>query len=181
MRRWTGVVALLGLALAGCQGVQELFPGREGGPPTVIDRSGGAASSGMVERKVAFPADTYARLAKHGSATIKGRLTYTTPQGRTLIGAGETVSIAPATPYSAEAAEVALAGKRIEPADPRARAYTHHATTDARGYFVAHDIPAGVFYVAGSVRLPGGHSRSPLILRQVEIGKGQTRQVDLSR
>ncbi|WP_163650316.1 carboxypeptidase regulatory-like domain-containing protein [Modicisalibacter sp. 'Wilcox'] len=183
MRQWMGVV-LLGLLLSGCQGLQSMLPGggETGRPPAVIERGGEAPGQpGMVERKVPFPAETYAKLDKHGSATIKGRLSYTTSKGQTLVGAHETVSIAPATQYSAEAADVALAGKRIEPADPRAREYTHYAETDANGYFVAHDIPAGVFYVAGSVVLPGGQSRSPLILKQVEVGKGQTIKVDLSR
>ncbi|WP_136065832.1 carboxypeptidase regulatory-like domain-containing protein [Modicisalibacter radicis] len=177
MRQWMGIVLLGGL-LAGCQG---LMPGSDGEPPEVVDRTDQAPGSAVVERQVAFPADTYAKLEKRGSATIKGRLRYTTRQGRTIVGADEKVSIAPATEYSAEAADVALAGKRIEPADPRAREYTHYARTDGNGYFVAHGIPAGVFYVAGSVRLPDGQSRSPLILKQVRVGAGQTREVDLSR
>ncbi|MDW5376432.1 carboxypeptidase regulatory-like domain-containing protein [Halomonas sp. HP20-15] len=177
MRQWMGIV-LLGSLLAGCQG---MMPGGDGRPPEVIDRTGQAPGSAVIERKVAFPADTYAKLEKSGNATIKGRLRYTTRQGRTLVGANEKVSIAPATQYSAEAADVALAGKRIEPADPRAREYTHYARTDDKGYFVAHGIPAGVFYVAGSVLLPDGQLRSPLILKQVKVGAGQTREVDLSR
>ena len=177
MRQWTAVV-LLGSLLAGCQG---MLPGSDGRPPEIIDRSEQAPGSAVVERKVAFPADTYAKLEKRGNATIKGRLRYTTAQGRTLVGANEQISIAPATAYSAEAADVALAGKRIEPADPRAREYTHYAQTDGNGYFVANGLPAGVFYVAGSVLLPDGESRSPLILKQVKIGAGQTREVDLSR
>ena len=87
----------------------------------------------------------------------------------------------PGTTSIGLAADVALAGKRIEPADPRAREYTHYAQTDGNGYFVANGLPAGVFYVAGSVLLPDGESRSPLILKQVKIGAGQTREVDLSR
>lgn len=177
MRQWMGIVVLGGL-LAGCQG---MMPGGDGQPPEVIDRTGEAPGAAVVERKVAFPAETYAKLEKTGNATIKGRLRYTTRQGQTIVGANEKVSIAPATEYSAEAADVALAGKRIEPADPRAREYTHYARTDGDGYFVAHGIPAGVFYVAGCVPLPNGQARSPLILKQVEVGAGQTREVDLSR
>lgn len=177
MRQWIGII-VLGSLLAGCQG---MMPDDDGQPPEVIDRTGQAPGANVVERQVAFPADTYAKLEKSGNATIKGRLRYTTAQGQTIVGANEKVSIAPATQYSAEAADVALAGKRIEPADPRAREYTHYARTDGDGYFVAHGIPAGVFYVAGSVPLPDGQGRSPLILKQVRIGAGQTREVDLSR
>ncbi|MDV6319690.1 carboxypeptidase regulatory-like domain-containing protein [Chromohalobacter sp. HP20-39] len=167
---------LVGLALSGC----EMLP--TGGPtqPAEVEEAGEGTPAGAVERQVAFPAEEYAKLDKHGSAVVKGRLRYASSQYGMVAGKGETVSIAPATRYSAEAAEVALAGKRIEPADPRAREYTHYVKTDANGYFEATGIPAGVFYVAGSVRLPDG-SRSPLILKQIEVGAGQTREVDLRR
>ncbi|WP_277810804.1 carboxypeptidase regulatory-like domain-containing protein [Chromohalobacter canadensis] len=169
-------LVLVGLALSGC----EMLP--TGGPtqPVDIEEAGEGTPAGAVERQVAFPAEEYAKLDKHGSAVVKGRLRYMSSSAGTLVGKNETVSIAPATRYSAEAAEAALAGKRIEPADPRAREYTHYAKTNDNGYFEATGIPAGVFYVAGSVRLPDG-SRSPLILKQIEVGVGQTREVDLSR
>lgn len=177
MRRTRALCGLLlcGGWLSGCQ----MLPPGEPTQPIEVEEAGQPAAD-VVERQVAFPAAEYAKLDKHGSATIKGRLRYASPRYGLVAGKGETVSIAPATRYSAEAAEVALAGKRIEPADPRARAYTHYVETDAQGYFEATGIPAGVFYVAGSVRLPDG-SRSPLILKQVDIGKGQTREVDLRR
>ena len=166
---------LWGGLLSGCQ----MLPPGEPTQPVEVEEAGQPAAD-VVERQVDFPAAEYAKLEKHGSATLKGRLRYASSQYGLVAGKGETVSIAPATRYSAEAAEVALAGKRIEPADPRAREYTHYAETDGQGYFEATGIPAGVFYVAGSVRLPDG-SRSPLILKQIEIGKGQTREIDLRR
>ncbi|OHV08979.1 hypothetical protein [Kushneria phosphatilytica] len=164
-------VALL-LALSGCQSVQrqisEWLPGTE------------KSTGPVVRRQVPFPAQTYAALPKSGIATVKGRLFYQRPEGGTVYGDHEQVSIAPVTEYSAEAASQALAGKRVEPADPRARAYTHTTTTDSRGYFSASGIPAGVFYVAGTVALPGG-GRSPFILKQVRVRKDSTVEVELSR
>ncbi|MCE3026500.1 MULTISPECIES: carboxypeptidase regulatory-like domain-containing protein [unclassified Salinicola] len=135
----------------------------------------------VVKRQIAFPAEEYAKLEKHGTAAVQGRLSYTTPSGQTIVGANETISVAPATRYAAEAADVALSGRRIEPADPRARDYTHYAKTDDNGYFVVRGIPAGVFYVAGSVLLPGGEARSPIIIKQVTLRDGKTREVELSR
>lgn len=167
--------ALLVVFLAGCESLST----GSFSMPDILDRS--SREQSVVERTVAFPADEYARLDKHGTAAIQGRLTYTTPEGRELVGADETVSVAPATRYAAEAADVALSGRKIEPADPRAREYTHVARTDANGYFVVRGLPAGVFYVAGSVLLPDGDSRSPIVIRQVELGAGQMRDVNLSR
>jgi len=172
--RLGALMLLTMLVLAGCESLST-------GSFRMPDIFGTSSDENVVKRKIPFPAEEYARLEKHGTAAIQGRLTYTTPQGETLVGADETISVAPATRYAAEAADVALSGRRIEPADPRAREYTHYAKTDSDGYFVVRGIPAGVFYVAGSVLLPGGESRSPIIIRQIEIGDGQTREVDLSR
>lgn len=171
-----GAMALaMTLVLAGCESLST-------GSFQMPDIFGSADSDeAVVKRQIPFPADEYAKLEKKGTSAVQGRLTYETSAGQTLIGAGETVSVAPATRYAAEAADVALSGRKIEPADPRAREYTHYAKTDDNGYFVVRGIPAGVFYVAGSVLLPGGNSRSPIIIKQIELGEGQTRDVDLSR
>nr|WP_297458527.1 carboxypeptidase regulatory-like domain-containing protein [uncultured Halomonas sp.] len=166
-------IAVLGLVLAGCQAIGP----SDSGPPPVEDL-GTTTGQQRVDRKVPFPAQEYARLDKTGSATVTGRLFLETSSG-VVPGAGETVSIAPATQYSAEAAEVALTGRAIEPADPRAREYTHYVTTDARGYFQATGLPAGVFYIAGSVKPPGGERR--IIINQISLGEGQTLEVSLSR
>lgn len=172
--RLGAVMLLVAWVLAGCESLST-------GSFQMPDILGTSSDENVVKRKIPFPAEEYAKLEKHGTAAIQGRLTYTTPQGRTLIGANETISVAPATRYAAEAAEVALSGRKIEPADPRAREYTHYAKTNSDGYFVVRGIPAGVFYVAGSVLLPEGNARSPIIIRQVELSDGQTRDVHLSR
>ncbi|WP_110686466.1 carboxypeptidase-like regulatory domain-containing protein [Salinicola aestuarinus] len=173
--RAIGALTLMTLVLAGCESLSTGSLSM----PQIFDSPGDEET--VVARQVEFPADEYAKLDKQGSAAVQGRLTYTAPGGDTVIGADELISVAPATRYAAEAADVALSGRKIEPADPRARAYTHTARTNADGYFVVRGLPAGVFYVAGSVLLPGGDARSPIIIRQVELTAGQARDVDLSR
>ena len=166
-------IVVLGLILTGCQAIG---PGRSG-PPEVEDLGEG---SQRVERQVPFPAQEYAKLEKTGSATVSGRLFLETSSG-VVPGAGETVSIAPVTQYSAEAAQVVLAGKYIEPADPKAREYTHYATTDSRGYFTASGLPAGTFYIAGSVKPPGPNAQRRIIINQISLSEGQTLEISLSR
>lgn len=172
------LLALLGLTLAGCQIIEPRYPS---GPSEqserveVIDRGEKAHEAGRVARQVAFPADEYAALDKRGSAAIRGRLTI---GGRPI--ADRPVAVAPVTTYSAEAAEQALAGRAVEPADPRARAYTHTARTDADGRFRLEGLPAGEFYVSSSARDPvSGEAR--VIIQQVSLGSGQTRRVELRR
>ncbi|MDX1466253.1 MAG: hypothetical protein R3215_11180, partial [Halomonas sp.] len=94
--------------------------------------------------------------------------------------ANRPVAVAPVTTYSAEAAEQALAGRAVEPADPRARAYTHTTRTDGNGRFHLDGLPAGEFYVSSSARDPAsGETR--VIIQQVSLGNGQRRRIELSR
>ncbi|WP_148253824.1 hypothetical protein [Aidingimonas lacisalsi] len=132
-----------------------------------------------VERQVAFPEDEYAALEKTGNATITGRIALSTPSG-VKYGSGAAISIAPVTTYSAEAAEMALAGKAVEPADPRARAYTHRTRADDRGFFRVNGLPGGDFYVSGSIQ-PSPNARPRIIINQVSVRNGQTVEVNLQR
>ncbi|PWV82936.1 carboxypeptidase-like regulatory domain-containing protein [Halomonas sp. A11-A] len=178
MKRWIPML-LPGLLLAGC----EIMPPAP--TPTerieVVDREVEPAEEvrevapGRVARQVAFPAAEYAALEKSGSAVISGRLTL---GGQPVAGAG--VSAAPVTTYSAEAAEKALAGIAVEPADPRAREYTHSTRTDGSGRFRLTGLPAGAFYLSGTGPDPRtGEAR--VVIRQVQLSRGQQLEVDLSR
>lgn len=184
MKAWLPV-ALLGLTLAGCQ-MMDPGPPRE--PIEVIDigephrpdaekpdMERPAPSPGRIARQVAFPAAEYASLPKTGTAAISGRLSMNGAPG-----AGETISVAPVTTYSAEAAEHALAGQAVEPADPRAREYTHTTRTDGNGNFTLQGLPAGEFYLSGSMVNPANGQRQ-VVLRQVSLRNGQRLDVNLSR
>ncbi|MGQ4877130.1 carboxypeptidase-like regulatory domain-containing protein [Billgrantia sp. LNSP4103-1] len=184
MKAWIPLV-LLGLTLAGCQMMEPGPPPErieviEAGEPQRPDRERPgtdrrAAPTDRVARQVAFPAGEYAELPKSGSAAISGRLSLNGSPG-----AGETVSVAPVTTYSAEAAEHALAGRAVEPADPRAREYTHTTRTDGNGQFSLQGLPAGEFYVSGSMVNPANGQRQ-VLLRQVTLRNGQRIDVNLSR
>ncbi len=174
MGKWMAVAAL-GFVLTGCQFVGT---GAPSGPPEIEDR-GVVSDEGRVKRTVPFPEAEYAKLDKRGNATITGQLFIKTRAGDSVYGADEIVSVAPATTYAAEAAEAALAGKRLEPADPRAKEYTHYARTDSRGYFKVSGLPDGVFYIGGRVSVPGDGRRA--VIKQVRLDKGETKKIQLSR
>lgn len=184
MTRWI-LPALLGLTLAGCQIIEPRYPSDDPERIEVIERGTERPRetgrveppepSGRVARQVAFPAEEYAALDKRGSAVISGQLTI---GGRPVPNAG--ISVAPVTTYSAEAAAQALAGRAVEPADPRARAYTHTTRTDGNGGFRLDGLPAGEFYLSGSGPDPSsGETR--VVIRQVTLRNGASRHIDLSQ
>ena len=184
MKRWIPML-LPGLLLAGC----EILPPAPA--PTdrieVVDREVEPREAperveaprevppGRVARQVAFPAEEYAALEKQGSAVVSGRLTL---GGQPVAGAG--ISAAPITTYSAEAAEKALAGIAVEPADPRAREYTHTTRTDGSGRFRISGLPGGDFYLSGAGPAPdSGEPR--VVIRQIQLRNGQHLEANLSR
>jgi hypothetical protein len=181
-----GVVAtaLLGIILTGCQGMAPVTPTQRlpPGDVEIIDVEPreqpiqeAPPTRGRISRQVAFPTDEYAALEKSGSAVISGRLTLS---GSPI--ANRPVSVAPVTTYSAEAAEQALAGRAVERADPRAQEYTQTSYTNSNGHFRIGGLPSGDFYVSGSGQDPGtGETR--VVIRQVSLGNGQRREVNLSR
>jgi len=179
------LLALVGFMLAGCQIIEPRYPAVDPERIEVIERGTETPHdtgridppepSGRVARQVAFPTEEYAALEKRGSAVISGQLTI---GGRPVPNGG--ISVAPVTTYSAEAAAQALAGRAVEPADPRARAYTHTTRTDANGSFRLDGLPAGEFYLSGSGPDPSsGETR--VVIRQVTLGNGASRHINLSR
>ena len=181
MKVWIPLI-LAGLFLAGCQMQPGPPPERIevieiGDPDTRPDEERPDTQrppTKRIPRQIAFPEQEYAVLEKAGTAAISGRLRLNGSPG-----SGETVSVAPVTTYSAEAAEHALAGRAVEPADPRAREYTHTTRTDANGHFVLRGLPDGEFYVSGS--MVGSRGERQVMLRQVSLRSGQHLEVDLSR
>ncbi|MEQ5801789.1 carboxypeptidase-like regulatory domain-containing protein [Halomonas sp. H10-9-1] len=181
MKRFFPIV-LAALVLAGCEVVPpapteriEVIERGEPSPSQPTAEPERTAGPPRATRRVAFPEAEYARLEKQGSAVVSGRLTLS---GRPVPNAG--VSVAPVTSYSAEAAEKALAGVAVEPADPRAREYTHTTRTDGNGYFRVSNLPAGEFYVSGAG--PDPQTGKPrVVIRQISLGNGQHREITLAR
>ncbi|MED5294123.1 carboxypeptidase-like regulatory domain-containing protein [Halomonas cupida] len=183
-------VMLLAALLTGCQGINTTGTTRApdvidiGEPDVTVEQPGPrddqpTADQARVPREIPFPEDVYAKLPKSGSAVLSGRLTLNTDAGP-VIGANETVSLAPITKYSAEAAAQALAGRAVERADPRAREYTHTTRTDGNGYFQLRDLPPGDFYASGTVVDPATGMRQ-IVIKEVSLSNGGHSELQLSR
>ncbi|MCE9664527.1 carboxypeptidase regulatory-like domain-containing protein [Halomonas sp. M5N1S17] len=140
----------------------------------------------VVKRQVAFPESEYAALEMSGDSTVRGQVFMTTRGGDVKYGAGREVVITPVTSYTSEATRVMLAGKRIEDPDPRAQAFTRRTIADGSGNFEFNGLPAGRYYVAGSVvwEVPsqfGPARQGGAVLRQISVGEGETETVMLNR
>lgn len=160
------IAALAVLILSGCQALQ---------PQPVV------------ERKVAFPVQEYEALEMEGSSTVKGQFFMTTRGGEVKYGAGRDIALTPVTSYTTEATQVAMSGRAIAPADPRAQAYTKKSIADGSGNFEFNNLPAGKYYVAGEMfwEVPtGGYGLSRqggLIIRMVTVEEGETATLMLNR
>ncbi|WP_136063992.1 carboxypeptidase regulatory-like domain-containing protein [Modicisalibacter radicis] len=175
MLRWLMAVTL-GLILANYQTLRAEDDPDESRLDTALE-----SETQTLRRKETFPAEEYAKLATRGDATLNGRLFLDHPCGKCVPVVGETVAIAPATRYAEEEARAIEAGLTIDPADPRARRHTRYAETDEAGYFTARDLPAGDYFVAGSISLPGANHRRRAIVRRVRLDAGRTVTLALSR
>ncbi|MBZ9557075.1 MULTISPECIES: carboxypeptidase-like regulatory domain-containing protein [unclassified Modicisalibacter] len=175
MFRWLMAVTL-GLVLSSHQTLRA-----EGDPDDAHVDTTLEGETPTLRRKEPFPAEEYARLATRGDGVLRGRLFLHHPCGKCVPSVGETVAIAPATRYAEEEVRAIEAGLTIEPPDPRARQHTRYAETDDDGYFTVGDLPAGDYFVAGSVSLPGANHRRQAIVRRVRLEAGDTLSLALSR
>ena len=143
----------------------------------------------IVPRKVPFPEQEYAQLERVGSSTVEGQVFMTTRGGDVKYGAGREVILTPVNPYTTEAAQAIMGGRILEEADPRAKEFTHKTIADGEGRFEFKDLPAGRYYVAGSVhwqvysgnKYIGMQDQGGVLVRIVEVGEGDTTELMLSR
>jgi len=98
--------------------------------------------------RMAFPEHEYQRLAKSGTAIVKGQAFLKTRSGDVKVAAGNEVILNPITSYSNEWYEKAYRrGMNLGEPDPRVWNYVIKTVADGSGRFTFKNVPPGQYFV----------------------------------
>ena len=155
-----------------------------------IDQNLSESGTAMMqqEQKVAripFPVSEYARLAKTGKGTVKGKIYVTDGYDRKVVGKSTRLYLNPKTSYSDQwYRESYIGGKKMAKADDRLFNYLRFTSSDAKGNFAFYGVPSGRYYLIGMVKCGeecGYESpKSIRIATQVTIRGNQIVEKDLA-
>jgi hypothetical protein len=98
-----------------------------------------------------FPVAEYQSLNINGDAVVTGQVFMKTVGGDVKYGAGEDVSLLPATSYTDVLYRAYLANQEPGAPDPQFAKYNKLTTTDGEGRFTFKGIGAGKYYVISRV------------------------------
>ena len=134
---------------------------------------------------VAFVEADFDKFAGTGTATVQGSAFLKTRSGDVKVGAGSTIELVPATPYTIERFG-APAGTSWEPRDPRLAKHLRTTLGDAQGAFEFKNIPAGDYFLAAIIQweyVDGGNTRQTggQPITRFSIAAGETKKIVLTR
>jgi len=190
MRYWmhTIMVVLLGIGMSGCTHIElpafgnkavNSGQGTADGQVQVSGVGEGVQSESIVIRRIPFPADEYAKLKSMGDGVVKGKIAVRR-NGRTIPGRQTRLYLNPVTTYSNQwYRESYLAGHKLSKADPRLFNYLKFTSSDNQGNFAFYGVPAGEYYVVGTVHCTECGGENIRIARRVRVKNKGTVTVSL--
>jgi hypothetical protein len=138
-------------------------------------------SQQIVIKRIAFPADEYAHLKTSGNSTVKGTISITY-DGRRLPGRQTRLYLNPITSYSNQwYRESYLGGHKMGKSDPRLYNYLKFTASNGNGQFAFFGVPAGKYYVVGTVKCNACGGKNIRIARRVSVNGNNTVTVELSK
>ena len=141
----------------------------------------GVESEPIVIRRIPFPADEYARLKTKGNGVVEGTIAIRLGE-RMIPGRQTRLYLNPVTSYSNQwYRESYLGGHKMGKADPRLFNYLKFTSSDRQGRFAFYGVPAGEYYVVGTVHCTECGGRNIRIARRVRVTKGGTVTVSLTK
>jgi hypothetical protein len=183
-----GIGLLLGLG--GCAHVEIPFPGQtssgkhRGDDTSRVDVQGvgdGVASQRVIVKRIAFPADEYSQLKSMGNGTVKGTI-YIRYNGKQINGRQTRLYLNPVTSYSNQwYRESYLGGHKMGKSDPRLFNYLKFTASNNNGEFAFYGVPAGSYYVVGTVKCDACGGKNIRIAKKVRVGSAGTVTINLSK
>jgi hypothetical protein len=157
-------------------------PGSEANSTVDVNGVGdGVTSEKIVIKRIAFPADEYARLKTTGNSTVKGTISVTY-NGQRLPGRQTRLYLNPVTSYSNQwYRESYLGGHKMGKSDPRLFNYLKFTASNGAGQFAFYGVAAGKYYVVGTVKCNECGGKNIRIARRVSVNGSNTVTVDLSK
>jgi len=187
-----GILAIWAtILLSGCTHIELPDFGHKKGAGTVQNASDdrvhvsgvgeGVQSEPIVIRRIPFPADEYARLKTMGNGVVKGKIAVRL-NGRTIPGRQTRLYLNPVTTYSNQwYRESYLGGHKMGKADPRLFNYLKFTASDDQGNFAFYGVPAGEYYVVGTVHCTECGGENIRIARRVRVKNKGTVTVSLTK
>jgi len=177
--------------LGGCAHVELPIPGQSGGTHAAsdsetgkVDVSGigdGVDSQRVVIKRIAFPTDEYAQLKSMGNGTVKGTISIRV-DGERIAGRQTRLYLNPVTSYSDQwYRESYLAGHKMGKSDPRLFNYLKFTASNDNGEFAFYGVPAGAYYVVGTVKCDRCSGKNIRIAKKIRVGKSGTIRVNLEK
>ena len=175
--------------LSGCNHIEMPFfngwtTAQETNTSSTVDINGvgdDVTSQRIMIKRAPFPADEYKRLQTSGNSTVKGTIAITY-NGTRILGRQTRLYLNPVTSYSNQwYRESYLAGHKMEPSDKRLFNYLKFTASNTHGAFAFYGVPAGQYYVVGTVTCPACGNKAIRIARRVTVNGTNTVTVDLSK
>jgi len=141
----------------------------------------GVNSQQVLIKRIPFPAEEYSQLKTVGNGTVQGSITITY-NGQVIPGRQTKLYLNPVTSYSNQwYRESYLAGHKMSKSDPRLANYIKVTASDNSGKFAFYAVPAGRYYVVGTVRCDACGGKNIRIARKVTIGSSGTVTIRLNK
>ncbi len=181
-----GLAVLLGgcahIELLHSRNASTMLSGDSGSTQVDVRGIGDSVSSqSIVVKRIPFPVDEYRRLKTMGNSTVKGTISITA-DGRHIVGRQTRLYLNPVTSYSDQwYRESYLGGHKMGKSDPRLFNYLKFTASNEKGAFAFYGVPAGDYYVVGTVACSACGGKNIRIARKIHVENDQSVTVNLNK
>jgi hypothetical protein len=138
-------------------------------------------SKKIIVKRIPFPSDEYSELKTSGDSTVKGTI-YISYNGHRITGRQTRLYLNPVTSYSNQwYRESYLAGHKMGKSSPKLFNYLKFTASNSSGEFAFYGVPAGSYYVVGTVKCSECGGKNVRIAKKVRVNGSNTVTVELGK